>query len=419
MSQLAWPQILSVALHLRVCEEVVLREHSWDTYMSDEHSLALLSEFRKIAAAELQTAGRIYRTPADAAEEGPAIDAYLARVGHALLVSAKHLAENSTHAKRLLEAIVTACGSAMCYLCSGPRACTWTRRSGADDEQRMAAGKCMQPVRELFSWVCDAVALRYRQAGVHQKVTAPQLVMGHGVQNTDLELAINASTHRGSARGSREVRMTFNPENLSVPDYLSLAYVFVHECTNHVWCGVDIEAPAAASSTPFHDGWMDAVAAAILRSALRNHSLAPPPHAEEIWSQTIEVRGRRLSKLRPSPSADVDHWRDGVRAFDTARFLFAQTLGGELEPFDPLWQRVSTAAEQAVVDLSLRINASKISHYQRARFVQAILQHFARSSDRARAKALTRQIQVIDFVEEYIQCQDVKKLVGQVDALPR
>lgn len=244
MSQLRWPELLTVALHLKVSEALLIGGHAWDSYRDDPPSQALLTEFKKIAAAQLQINGREYRETADITKEGPAIDAYLQRVGSALK-SAARLAPQSPAAKRLFDALTDVCGIALCHPCSGANACAWTRKSGAGDQKRMASGDCMRSVQDLFAWICSVVARSYQQAGVQQKAKAPQLVTGHDSPNTDLGGAINAKTFRGLARGTREVRITFHPDSLWVPDYLSLAYVFAHECTAHVWCGVDIDAPAA------------------------------------------------------------------------------------------------------------------------------------------------------------------------------
>jgi hypothetical protein len=419
MSHLRWPQILSVALRLRVSEAVLRTGYPLESYRADESCRAVLEEFGRIAAGQIATAGRAYRTARQAKSEGPAVDAYLQRVGEVFRKQAAPARAGSPLAQTLFDAILTACGLTLCQTCSGTSACPWTRESGAADTARISSdGECIQPVHDLFRWSSQIAADAYIGAGVHSSFNLPELKTGHGERSSELELAIDGSTHQGvSSKAARSVRITFHPESFWIPDYLSLPYVLSHECVAHAGCGVDVEAPGAEKSKAFHDGWMDCVSAYVLKRGLlgaqRNSVI--PIFAREIWEQTENVRVRRFNWSRSSASVDVSAWMTGRTALEALWRLFA--LAQHEKPDPQHWDKVSDAAQNSLIDLSLRINASQISHDHRARFVQSINYLYSRTTEESRANALARSPQVLDYISEYEDRQDERLLVRKIIAL--
>ena len=419
MSHLRWPQILSVALRLKVTEALLRTGYPLETYSVDKSCRAVLDEFERVAKGQLAIAGRAYRTKRQVKTEGPAVDAYLKRVGDVFFKQAAPACTGSALAKTLFDTIVVACGLTLCQTCSSSSACPWTRESGVADAARMSSdGACILPVHDLFRWSSQITEDAYKAAAVRTSRRPPDLTTGHGERSSDLQLAIDGSTYQGGGlQSSRGVRITFHPESFWIPDYLSLAYVLSHECVAHAWCGVDIEAPAAEKSKAFHDGWMDCVAAHILKRSLIGAQPAStvPIFAREIWEQTENVRAIRFNWNRSSASANVWTWITGKTAMETLWRLFTLTQNAELDPEH--WDKASHESLNSLITASLRINASRISHDNRARFVHSINLLYSRTTEKRRAEALARVPQVIDYIEDYFVRQDERLFVRRVIAL--
>lgn len=416
MSQLAWPHVLPVALRLRVSEALLRTGHALDTYMTDERSKVVLQEFAKYSESAIEDAGNHYRTAEEAEAEAAAIDAYLVRVGQALHKQGGRLCAGSQLAKQLLDAIITACGVAVCPECKCKEICRWTAISGAADQERMAsAGFCIQTVRHIFKWASGVVEQSYVAAGVNAPVKSSVLTTGYGTHNLDLELAIDAATRQGTRGAPRTIHMAFHPPKLWVHDYLALAYLFVHEFTAHAWCGVALDVVDAELSKRFHEGWMDAVAAAILRRSL-SRPVPPTPaleFADQMWRQTRAVRGIRFNGSRPQPPADVWHWNSGARHFETLRWLFTLAQGENSTTNDD-WEQASDASLATLIDLSLRLNASRITHRRRGDFAYKLESHYQRNTPLQRLEALSKRPQVIEWIKEYIVEKDERNFVGRV-----
>jgi len=69
------------------------------------------------------------------------------------------------------------------------------------------------------------------------------------------------------------------------------------------------------------------------------------------------------------------------------------------------------------MNLSLRINASRIPHVQRAEFVHCITVNFTRNNHLARAKAFAKNPQIIDYIDNYLTFGDERQFVIKVIAL--
>lgn len=95
--------------------------------------------------------------------------------------------------------------------------------------------------------------------------------------------------------------------------------------------------------------------------------------------------------------------------------LFALTLNADPDP--ECWDQTSSAALNSLVAMSLRINASRISHDNRARFVHAINCRYSRTTAAGRAGALAEFPQIIDYIEEYQRIPDESLFVARVIAL--
>jgi hypothetical protein len=419
MTHLRWPQILSIALRLRVSEALLRTGYPLESYSSDKSSRAVLEEFERIAEGQLAIAGRTHRSDRQAKAEGPAVDAYLLRVGNAFLKQAAPACTGSNLAKTLFDAIIVACGLTLCQTCSGASACRWTAESEVADAVRVSSdGDCIQTVHDLFRWSTQITEQAYKAAVVPVLHKPPELMTGHGERSKDLELAIDGSTYQGRTRQApRSVRVTFDPEWFWVPDYLSLAYVLCHECVAHGWCGVDVEAPAAEKSKAFHDGWMDCIAAQILKRSLMGGqtNLPVPIFAREIWEQTESVRAIRFNGHRVPAAADVWTWISGRTAMQTLWRLLALAHNAELDPGQ--WEQASDESLDSLIAMSLRINASRISHDNRARFVQAMNHRYSRTSEGGRAEALAKAPQVFEYIDDYRVRPDEDLFVRRIIAL--
>ncbi len=93
-------------------------------------------------------------------------------------------------------------------------------------------------------------------------------------------------------------------------------------------------------------------------------------------------------------------------------WLFCQAQSERSPETD--WDRASLDAREALLTLSLRINASRMPHALRARLVLALAKNYARCGAAARAKALSNSPQVIDFIQEYDQSGDAERFVRKV-----
>jgi hypothetical protein len=382
--------------------------------------MAVLSEFDLVAGSHVAGAGRIYRSESDASFEGPALDAYYARVSTALAQQAKPAASRSALAGDLLNAMVRACQAPVCPSCSGSAKhwCRWTQSSGLADAQHMAAnGLCVRGITEIFNWAKEVAEEAYLNACGKTHI-ALSLSTAHGQRNTHLELAIDAITHESSrgVGGSRVVTVIFDPKTFWVLDYLSLPYVLLHECVAHAYCGVNISEEEAERSKNFHDGWMDCVVAGLLDRSINTAGHSTGPVADfptEVWKQMDTVRRIRFNASRPSRPLDVSKWLEGERAFRTLWQLFALAFGEDCED----WTRASRESRDAVIELSLQINGSKMAHGTRHRFVQAILKGFARTVPAHRSAALLENIQVLDSIRRYSVDHDSGLFVRKITSL--
>jgi hypothetical protein len=420
MSHVTWPNLLPLALRLRVAEELLLAGRPSDAYQNDSASMDVLNEFDLVAHSQMAVAGRSRRSDSDASSEGPAIDAYYARVSAALIGQAEPAACRSVLARELLNIIGRACRRPVCSTCSGSatRWCRWTQSSGAADARNMAnTGLCVRRITETFRWAHLVAAQAYSAVGLKARAV-PSLSTKHGQRNTQLELAIDAITEEGPRKvtGSRVVIAVFEPKTFSVLDYLSLPYVLLHECVAHAYCGINVSEQEAERSKNFHDGWMDCVAASLLDRAINTASQptgAPVDFPTEVFKQMDTVRKLRFNVSRPARPLDTSKWLEGERAFHTLWHLFALAFGEQCDD----WNRASTESRDAVIELSLRINGSKLDHGARHEFVQAILKVFSWTLPARRRTALLENIQVIDYINNYRVDNDALQFVRDILAL--
>jgi hypothetical protein len=256
----------------------------------------------------------------------------------------------------------------------------------------------------------------YRQAGVTSLSRPPELDTGHGDRSSTLELAINGCTYEGSKRkSSRKIRLTFHEQSFWIQDFLSLGYVFAHECIAHGFCGINIELPSAERSKSFHDGWMDCIAARVLYRALAADDA--PRFASEIWRQTECIHARRYG---PHSHRDRYDWLAGKRALETLWWLFAQVQDSKLDRanwkrsptggrngFSSIdWQQASAESLKSLLRLSLRINASNLTHGERGRFVAVINKCYSRTDMGKQVDALIELPQILDYISKYCAAQN-------------
>jgi hypothetical protein len=155
---------------------------------------------------------------------------------------------------------------------------------------------------------------------------------------------------------------------------------------------------------------MDCIAALLLEKSLFPVSGSSSDFASEFWAQARFIRGLRFNASRAPLSPDVWAWIRGAKALEALWWLFCQARS---EP-DEDWDRASLGSRDALLTLSLRINASRISHALRCRFVQTLAKNYARSGSAERTRALLNRLQIIDFIEDYLESSDVERFVRKV-----
>lgn len=199
-------------------------------------------------------------------------------------------------------------------------------------------------------------------------------------------------------------------ERFGVWEFLSLPYVFMHECVAHVHCGIPIvDGWESTQSEPFHEGWMDEVAARILRRFLQDPASQAhlPASAYEIERQTSQVRhARHNAKVNPEAAA----WDAGSLGFLTLVRLW------HLSNVEESASQVGWAEDQ-VISFSLRLNASTVSHEQRATFVTRLNRLYSFYRDDMFLKAVEAAPDILNIITRYSKTERVGDFVRSVVGL--
>lgn len=425
MSHVKWPHLPPLALRLRAAEAMLRAGPSCEEFAVDADASTVLDAFKAISVGLRPVPSRLYREEAAADDEGPAIDAYFLRVSAELNRQVGSLSEQSPLAAELLSRLDGVLLTPVCPVCCTRPApqpalvpCRWTKLGGATDEVALATrGGCLAAIREIFQFAVETTAKAYEEACGERLQTQVKLATGHGARNTEFELALTGQTNEDEddRLHTRIVSLSFDVDSTWVDDYLALAYVCVHECLAHGFCGVDIEDPNAGASTSFHEGWMDCVAAYVLEEALQDEPGNLAPLAAELRRQMVAVRAVRYNRSRADAARDVNKWICGEQAFHAFEYLFVEALRrGKSHGLAGL----GGLAREHLVGFSLALNASDVPHLERASFYRAVLSNYGARDPQWAAQQVKSKPQVIDFIGIFLKTGGFRTLVQQVVAIP-
>lgn len=426
MSHVVWPNLLPLTLRLHASEAILGTGYPLEAFESDEFARPVLETLLDVARGEIGAIGREQRSDEDVEAEGPAIDAYFARVGSNLSHKTAQLAGKSKLADVLLGAFGEVLNRKVCQECcrrpepQGALApCRWTKLSEAADRSAMAErGFCLNYIRTAFDFALEATAKAYEDACGEPLQTKVVLKTSLTMdRNAELELAANAWTteDEDDLLHKRFVTVSFHVESTWMDDLLALPYLALHECLAHGYCGVNIQDSEAERSKPFHEGWMDCVASYVLQQSLQSGSGRFSSIGDAILRQTAVVRGLRFNRAeRPARPRDVWHWIQGEQALHTFERLFVRALTRS-KRFGAM--AVEGIAREQVVAFSLAINASDVSHAERARFCIAVNSKYTRIGLESTKAAVEERPQVIDFIDEFLATFDSRKLFAKVIAI--
>jgi hypothetical protein len=425
MSHVTWPKLLALALRLRTAEAILASGTPLEQFEADGPAKALLDTWQFAAAGQLDAAGRERRSDAEADAEGPAIDAYFGRVGAQLRQQGPALAGRSALAGQLFQLLVDAHDQPACIACcerpepQPPLApCRWTRSTGAADAKAMdERGTCIGAVREIFRFAREVSGQAYEEACGAALDTRLHLHTGHGGRNGELNLAVNAETteHPADELRTRNVRFVFEVDAVSIDDLHAMAYIAVHECVAHGYCGVNIMEPDAAVSVPFHEGWMDCVAAYVLAAAVASGCDGyAQQYANGFQSGMVSARVNRYSRGNPAKAKDVVRWTTGRQAYEAFERLARVALERQgRHATDELGWR----SRELVAGFSLALNASDISHAERAAFCTTVNRFYGAGEEPRAARQRALRPQVLDFIESFAKSGDFRSLFHAVSAI--
>jgi hypothetical protein len=432
MTHLTWPNLMPVALRIRVANAVLASKIPLEVFHTDPEAAKVFDRFHSLSHSLAFDLELKHRSEDEADEEGAALDKYYARVGEALRQAGRSAAKSSKLAEQALNIIANGCNHLACGQCNGEAPCRWTKASGSADQKVLSSrGHCIAYVRDTFDWATAQVEARYAEHGVGRKRDSVSLTTGH-IKSRDatVKLGSTANTTQNSSAGDvRAVFVGFHPRTVWIPDLLTLPYLLMHECVAHAWCGIDILGKGCEQSKPFHEGWMDCAAFEILEQAL---SVAgKPDHLEQnsaaMLQQTSDVRLIRFypygaNFLGPGYKESWK-WRKGFLAFDSMTWLFARVLVEIAEDDNEEWVvRAPTSEEfklarQRVTNLSLQINASDLTHSEREQFVSNVVRFYGKREEADRAAVIDQRIDDLPVIAEYLRTGDHKQFVGRIRTL--
>ncbi len=425
MSHVAWPRVLPLALRLHVAQAILASEATLEQYEADPAAQALLDTWALAAGGQLGTAGRERRSDDEANAEGPAIDAYFDRVGAQLQQQAVVLAQRSTLAGQLFEVLQQAHGRQTCIDCCTRPApqqplapCRWTRSSGAADAKAMDdRGGCIVAVRDVFRFAAEVACQAYEEACGAALKTRLNLHTGHGPRNGELDLAVNAETteHPNDELHTRNVRFVFHVDSVFIDDLHAMAYIALHECVAHGYCGVNITEPEAAVSVPFHEGWMDAAAAYVLSTSIScqcdGYALQ---YANGFQRGMAQARTQRYNRNNAGRSKDIVRWTTGRQAYEAFERLARAAFEHHRRHAADEW---GWRARELVAGFSLALNASDVGHLDRAALCAAVNRYYGAEEEPRAARQRAARPQVLDFIDEYADSGDFRCLVARILAI--
>ena len=424
MPQIEWPQLLPISLRLYASKAILETGVHYDEYLRNDASAAILDSLSRVGDALRPHYSRERRSPQEACQEGPAIDFYFGQVTAIVNEQFAARSKGSDQAETLLAALNVALEPTVCRECSASAGmagvtqhlCLWTEASEAADAEAVERqGRCLKMLREIYEFAQHEVRSAYLEACTTLVVDSPILGTFHGLRNAEMELCVNAYTNESSPPlQARSVNLTLAVEGFEIGDYLSLPYLVFHEILAHGFCGVAIDAWEAEMSKPFHEGWMDCVAAYCMRESLRVHAGYAGNFGEAFLRRMCEVRSIRYNRTRQYGSTDVLKWIEGERAFHTFDRLFQIASKGLNCPDDG---GAGCGAREKLILFSLTVNSSNLPHAERAAFCQAVNRNFSREGADAAERALRRRPPIVGLIQQFLNGGDAIELCKKVIAI--
>ena len=416
MAHVAWPHLLPLAARLRGA--LAALDHGAPTVLLNNQARRVAKRFDQLSFHDGLDLNLEFRDEDDS-ETSP-LDAFLNELHQGLL--AYNDARAPAAVKKLLLGYRGVFGSGICAQCAQRRGqstgCRWTEASQDGDQQALAQGDCIELVQELFK-LSNRIAHDAYAASLG--ASPPQTVSFstgfRKVKDSHLNLSIHGEVTE--ARGSvllRQVHAGFYVEGFGIHDYLSLLPVLFHECFVHAYCGVNVVGGKANVSKPFHDGWMDCIATWVLIDKLRSATPLAVPlrvhrHRDAFSKQAVELRQKRYSQELLDSAPDAEDWGYGAEALGALEWLARKVLEARGEvPIEPTLRLL-------LVNLSVALNVSNISHSDRASLVEVLFTRYAQGSDEERGMALSESPQVLDYIDGYVDSRDVSRFVKQVVAI--
>jgi hypothetical protein len=413
MNQVSWPWLAPLSLKLEGARKILLLGTPLSCLRVDSDAEAIMARFKMLTESHApDPKDRFYNPhPTDPPDAAP-LYLYYAQVG-AAIDSMYRSADLSELGRLVLDALCSVCKVGTCAPCVAnvpPPAnatCRFKSQTAEQDRKALQArGRCLQPAQEILIFCSGLAAQAYARhapplarGGIvwtTGRTTKPSGHTGVAVEG----LTAEPSQNRNSAR--RTAHISFNIKDFFFSDYLALPYLAIHECVAHGHCGVALDDPDADESKAFHDGWMDTVAFTLFLDGLRQAAQQQPQHsvsrlAAEFSSRAEVVKAKRYDESHPAP-VDVLHWQTGVRALESFSLLLAHALQ-ELGICD---LHESARIERELIDISIALNASDLTHLERQSLVDVLNRRYSRSSDAERRRCLEETPDGLRIVKNYL-----------------
>lgn len=349
-----------------------------------------------------------------AGEVAAPLEAYFSRVARAYEADSKAAGEDVSDVSLAPGSLLNACQRRLCESCAeraGRLPCAWQASSeGQDLENLRSEPMCLSPLRAIYDFCRLISEQAYRDlAGVRpvNDVCIHFQTSRARSKNDQTGLAVGGSVGDLQA-GHRYVRLSFEPEEFGLGDYLSLPYVLVHEFVAHGHCGVALKGTGYGDSRSFHDGWMDRVALKVLQWFIvaSNDGSVVPRYPTEFLERALSAHGTRRDSFAKNSTDEAEQYADGFRAMTIFAELTATALAAAS---DGTHEYSEGEVDRVVLIASLRLNASLADHMDRRDLVMALLANFDLMDEKLRREAYLgpRGVRALGVVAQYFGDLDV------------
>lgn len=413
MSDVVWPRLAPLSLKLAAAREILRLGHPYSVLRLDPDALAILTNFEKSVDSHAPSPLLGHYVPASQQTSTTApLDLYFARVGEALVTNCRRpdLSELGHQVLETLSAVCTRGVCAPCVTVAGKpncTACQWRSDTAHQDRETLKErGHCLEPAKEIFRYCGDLAAREYAAHASFATSRGVVWTTGHttkpkGHTGVALEGATTEPPYAAFDR-RRVAHISFQVEDFFFKDYLALPYLATHECIAHGHCGVVLDDPDADDSKAFHDGWMDTIGFRLLIGALQQSSGQGSSHPVDVFASEFSESAAAVKVKRYDDSAlpvDVLSWQAGARAMESFSLLLAHAL--QNQGICSLHQ--GAEIERELCNVSLALNASRLTHSERQQLVDVLNRHYSRTSDIERQRCLELKSQGIEIVENYLK----------------